>query len=152
MQQSPIISQPSSWMWNHLCYFALHSRRLSKSEPRLQYPPIIDARLNRIVIISLLYALNLVEKVKFKQWWEMQAGLSSVQKLHQFVEEMLLPNARHLGQNNLCDADYSTLANGIPIAVINRTAANFARLKASASKIPRWPNSRNKRSRSWVAK
>ncbi|OYD89204.1 hypothetical protein CDG77_19740 [Nostoc sp. 'Peltigera membranacea cyanobiont' 213] len=46
------------------------------------------------VIISLFYALNLVEKVKFKQWWEMQAGLSSVQKLHQFVEEVLLPNTK----------------------------------------------------------
>ncbi|MEH2237838.1 AAA-like domain-containing protein [Nostoc sp.] len=44
------------------------------------------------VIISLFYGLNLVGKVKFKQWWEMQAGLSSVQKLHQFVEEVLLPN------------------------------------------------------------
>ncbi|MEA5601202.1 AAA-like domain-containing protein [Nostoc sp. UHCC 0252] len=46
------------------------------------------------VIISLFYALNLVEKVKFKQWWEMQAGLSSVQKLHQFIEEVLLPNSK----------------------------------------------------------
>jgi WD40 repeat protein len=46
------------------------------------------------IIISLFYALNLVEKVKFKQWWEMQAGLSSVQKLHQFIEEVLLPNTK----------------------------------------------------------
>ncbi|MCW5314607.1 hypothetical protein GTQ43_12520 [Nostoc sp. KVJ3] len=46
------------------------------------------------IIISLFYSLNLVEKVKFKQWWEMQTGLSSVQKLHQFVEEVLLPNTK----------------------------------------------------------
>ncbi|MEH1933098.1 MAG: AAA-like domain-containing protein [Nostoc sp.] len=46
------------------------------------------------VIISLFYGLNLVGKVQFKQWWEMQAGLSSVQKLHQFVEEVLLPNVQ----------------------------------------------------------
>ncbi len=46
------------------------------------------------IIISLFYGLNLVGKVKFKQWWEMQTGLSAVQKLHQFVEEVLLPNAK----------------------------------------------------------
>ncbi|BAY37607.1 WD-40 repeat protein [Nostoc sp. NIES-2111] len=42
------------------------------------------------IIISLFYSLDLSEKVNFKQWWEMQAGLSPVQKLNQFVEELLL--------------------------------------------------------------
>lgn len=42
------------------------------------------------IIISLFYSLNLAEKVNFKQWWEMQAGLSPIQKLNQFVEEVLL--------------------------------------------------------------
>ncbi|GAX34037.1 AAA-like domain-containing protein [Nodularia sp. NIES-3585] len=42
------------------------------------------------IIISLFYGLNLNEKIKFPQWWEMQAGLSPVQKLNQFVEEILL--------------------------------------------------------------
>ncbi|MEA5567567.1 AAA-like domain-containing protein [Anabaena sp. UHCC 0399] len=42
------------------------------------------------VIISLFYGLNLAEEVNFKQWWEMQAGLSPVQKLNQFIEEVLL--------------------------------------------------------------
>ena len=45
-------------------------------------------------VISLFYGLNLVEKVEFKQWWKMQAGFSSVQKLHQFVQEVVLPNVQ----------------------------------------------------------
>ncbi|MEH2331111.1 AAA-like domain-containing protein [Nostoc sp.] len=44
------------------------------------------------IIISLFYSLNLAEQVNFKRWWEMQAGISSVQKLHLFVEGVLLPN------------------------------------------------------------
>ncbi|MFN6559178.1 MAG: AAA-like domain-containing protein [Nostoc sp. ChiSLP01] len=47
------------------------------------------------IIISLLYGLNLAEQIKFKQWWEMQASLSPVQKLYQFVEEVLLPNVKN---------------------------------------------------------
>ncbi|MDZ8189829.1 MAG: AAA-like domain-containing protein [Nostoc sp. ChiSLP02] len=43
------------------------------------------------VILSLFYSFNLGEKVNFKQWWEMQTGISSVQKLDRFVEELLLP-------------------------------------------------------------
>ncbi|MBE9036894.1 AAA-like domain-containing protein [aff. Roholtiella sp. LEGE 12411] len=46
------------------------------------------------VIVSLFYSLDLVKQVNFKQWWEMQAGISSVQKLNQFVEEVLLPNTQ----------------------------------------------------------
>ncbi|WP_445632967.1 Serine/threonine protein kinase [Nostoc sp. DSM 114161] len=50
------------------------------------------------IIISLLYGLNLAEQVQFKQWWKMQAGLSPVQKLYQFVEEVLLPNVKNACQ------------------------------------------------------
>ncbi|MEH2150568.1 AAA-like domain-containing protein [Nostoc sp.] len=46
------------------------------------------------IIVSMFYGLNLAEHVNFKQWWDMQAGLSPVQKLHQFVEEVLLPNIK----------------------------------------------------------
>ncbi|MEH2283127.1 MAG: AAA-like domain-containing protein [Nostoc sp.] len=46
------------------------------------------------IIVSIFYALNLAEHINFKQWWDMQAGLSPVQKLHQFVEEVLLPNVK----------------------------------------------------------
>ncbi len=46
------------------------------------------------IIVSMFYGLNLVEHVNFKQWWDIQAGLSPVQKLHQFVEEVLLPNIK----------------------------------------------------------
>ncbi|QIR37154.1 hypothetical protein HCG51_10745 [Tolypothrix sp. PCC 7910] len=42
------------------------------------------------IIICLFYGLNLAEKINFKEWWEMQAGLSPVQKLNQFVEDILL--------------------------------------------------------------
>ncbi|MBW4449506.1 MAG: AAA-like domain-containing protein [Spirirestis rafaelensis WJT71-NPBG6] len=40
------------------------------------------------VIISLFYGLNLAEHVRFKDWWDIQTGLSPVQKLNQFVEEL----------------------------------------------------------------
>lgn len=46
------------------------------------------------IIVSIFYGLNLAEHVNFKQWWNMQTGLSPVQKLHQFVEEVLLPNIK----------------------------------------------------------
>lgn len=52
------------------------------------------------IIVSIFYGLNLAEHVNFKQWWDMQAGLSPVQKLHQFVEEVLLPNL-----NSDCEGD-----------------------------------------------
>lgn len=47
------------------------------------------------VIISLFYHLNLAEHVNFKHWWDMQVGLSPVQKLNQFVEEVLLPKIQN---------------------------------------------------------
>ncbi|WP_392533963.1 AAA-like domain-containing protein [Nostoc sp. C117] len=52
------------------------------------------------VILSLFYSLNLAEKVNFKEWWKMQGGISLVQKLHQFVEELLLPNFSRKSQKN----------------------------------------------------
>ncbi|MDZ8028975.1 MAG: AAA-like domain-containing protein [Nostoc sp. DedQUE11] len=52
------------------------------------------------VTISLFYSLNLGEKVNFQEWWKMQSGISSVQKLHQFVEELLLPNFEIKSENN----------------------------------------------------
>ncbi|MDZ8225758.1 AAA-like domain-containing protein [Nostoc sp. ChiVER01] len=46
------------------------------------------------IIISLLYSLKLASKIDFQRWWEMQAGISSVQKLQLFVEDILLPNIK----------------------------------------------------------
>ncbi|WP_138502489.1 AAA-like domain-containing protein [Nostoc sp. PA-18-2419] len=46
------------------------------------------------IIISLFYSLKLGSQVNFKHWWDTQAGISSVQKLHSFVEEILLPNVK----------------------------------------------------------
>jgi hypothetical protein len=44
------------------------------------------------IIISLLYTLKLESQIDFQRWWEMQAGISYVQKLHIFFEDILLPN------------------------------------------------------------
>jgi hypothetical protein len=46
------------------------------------------------IIISLFHSFKLGSQVNFKHWWETQAGISSVQKLHSFVEEILLPNVK----------------------------------------------------------
>jgi WD40 repeat protein len=47
------------------------------------------------IILSLFYDLNLGEHVNFKNWWDTQVGISPVQKLNQFVEEVLLPNVQN---------------------------------------------------------
>lgn len=47
------------------------------------------------IILSLFYDFNLGEHVKFKNWWDTQVGISPVQKLHQFVEGVLLPNIQN---------------------------------------------------------
>ncbi|MEH2051774.1 AAA-like domain-containing protein [Nostoc sp.] len=52
------------------------------------------------IIVSMFYGLNLAERVNFKQWWDIQAGLSPIQKLHQFVEEVLLPNVKGDGETD----------------------------------------------------
>ncbi|WP_443193768.1 AAA-like domain-containing protein [Nostoc sp. UHCC 0926] len=44
------------------------------------------------ILISLFYSLKLASQIDFQRWWEMQAGISSVQKLHLFVEDILLQN------------------------------------------------------------
>ena len=46
------------------------------------------------IIISLLYTLKLESKIDFQRWWEMQAGISPVQKLHLFFEDILLPSLK----------------------------------------------------------
>lgn len=52
------------------------------------------------LVISLFYGLNLGEHVNFKSWWDKQAGISSVQRLHQFVTEVLLPNVQSDSQRD----------------------------------------------------
>ncbi|BAZ27006.1 WD-40 repeat-containing protein [Kalymmatonema gypsitolerans NIES-4073] len=46
------------------------------------------------IIVSLFYDLNLAQHLNFKHWWDTQAGISPVQKLHSFVEGVLLPNVQ----------------------------------------------------------
>ncbi|MBC1236279.1 AAA-like domain-containing protein [Nostoc sp. 2RC] len=53
---------------------------------------ITPAQWYKSIIISLLYSLNLAEEFNFQQWWKMQANLSPVEKLYQFIEEFLLLN------------------------------------------------------------
>lgn len=45
------------------------------------------------IIVSLFYGLNLQSSLSLKNWWQQQAGLSPIQQLHQFVEEILLPKS-----------------------------------------------------------
>ncbi|MEA5603815.1 AAA-like domain-containing protein [Nostoc sp. UHCC 0252] len=47
------------------------------------------------IIISLFYSLKLGSKIDFQRWWEMQSGISSVQKLQLFIEDILLPNLKN---------------------------------------------------------
>ncbi|WP_235018931.1 AAA-like domain-containing protein [Tolypothrix sp. NIES-4075] len=47
-----------------------------------------------LIVPSYLYSLKLASQIDFQRWWEMQAGISSVQKLHLFVEDILLPNLK----------------------------------------------------------
>ncbi|MEC4814895.1 MAG: AAA-like domain-containing protein [Scytonema sp. PMC 1069.18] len=46
-------------------------------------------------IISLFQSLNLGQHINFKDWWQQQTDLSPVQRLHQFVEEVLLRYVQH---------------------------------------------------------
>ncbi|QDL09905.1 hypothetical protein DP113_20185 [Brasilonema octagenarum UFV-E1] len=57
---------------------------------RLATNNITQEQWYKSVIFSLFHSLNLRQQVDFQKWWDIQAGTSSVQKLHQFVEEVLL--------------------------------------------------------------
>ena len=49
------------------------------------------------IIFSLFHKLNLTERINFEGWWEQQSELTPVQRLYQFVEQVLLkevPNNR----------------------------------------------------------
>ncbi|MBU7585520.1 MAG: AAA-like domain-containing protein [Nostoc sp. TH1S01] len=46
------------------------------------------------IILSLFYSLKLGSQIDFQRWWEIQAGISSVQKLQLFFEDILLPNLK----------------------------------------------------------
>lgn len=52
------------------------------------------------LIFSLFHSLNLGQEINFQNWWDMQAGTSSLQKLHQFVEQVLL---KHIQSKSLRD-------------------------------------------------
>jgi WD40 repeat protein len=56
---------------------------------------VTPARWYRGIVAVLFHGLNLANHINLKQWWEQQADLSPVQQLHQFVEEVLLPNIQN---------------------------------------------------------
>ncbi|MEH2068922.1 MAG: AAA-like domain-containing protein [Nostoc sp.] len=47
------------------------------------------------IIISLFYKLNLTEQVNFESWWEQQSEFELVQRLYQFVEQVLLTEVQN---------------------------------------------------------
>lgn len=47
------------------------------------------------IVISLFHEFHLAQQVNFKDWWHQQRELSPVQRLHQFVEEVLLVRVKH---------------------------------------------------------
>ncbi len=61
---------------------------------RLGSEEITSAQWYKGIIVSLFYGLDLAQQVNFKDWWNRQVGLSGVQQLHQFVEEVLLPKVQ----------------------------------------------------------
>ncbi|WP_236556778.1 AAA-like domain-containing protein [Calothrix sp. PCC 7507] len=46
------------------------------------------------IIISLFYKLDLAQQVNIQEWWQQDAELSPIQRLHQFVEEILLSRVK----------------------------------------------------------
>lgn len=68
------------------------------------------------VIVSLFYGLNLVERVNFKKWWDRQAELAPVQRLHQFVEQVLLRVVQSERIFIFIDEIDSLLSLGFPVS------------------------------------
>src|SRR5438045_3557821 len=42
------------------------------------------------IIFSLFHKLNLREQINFESWWEQQSELDPIERLYQFVEQVLL--------------------------------------------------------------
>ncbi|WP_257235902.1 AAA-like domain-containing protein [Nostoc sp. 'Peltigera malacea cyanobiont' DB3992] len=74
---------------NHICvYLSLALLGTNQITPIQWYKGII---------FSLFHKLNLTERINFGSWWEQQSELDPVQRLYQFVEQVLLreiPNNR----------------------------------------------------------
>jgi AAA-like domain len=57
---------------------------------RISGEKITPEQLYKGLAIELLQGFNLFDKVKFKQWWNERQDLSTIQRLSQFIEEILL--------------------------------------------------------------
>ncbi|TFI51071.1 hypothetical protein BLD44_028295 [Mastigocladus laminosus UU774] len=67
------------------------------------------------IIISLFYELNLAQQINFQDWWKQQTEFSLIQRLHQFVEKVLLPNVQKKGIFIFIDEIDSLLSLSFPI-------------------------------------
>ncbi|HLO86439.1 MAG TPA: AAA-like domain-containing protein [Nostocaceae cyanobacterium] len=67
------------------------------------------------MITILYYRLNLSKYINFKQWWEQQTELSDVQKLHQFIEGVLLANIQDKNIFIFIDEIDSLLSLSFPV-------------------------------------
>lgn len=82
---------------------------------RLGSENITSAQWYKGIIVSLFYGLDLAEQVNFKNWWDRQVGLSSIQQLDQFVEEVVLPNEQSEGIIIFIDEIDSLLSLNFPV-------------------------------------
>lgn len=67
------------------------------------------------IITSLFHELDLAQHVNFKDWWQQQIELSPVQRLHQFVEEVLLPKVQNESIVIFIDEIDSLLSLSFPV-------------------------------------
>lgn len=67
------------------------------------------------IILSLFHSLDLAQQVNFNDWWEQQKELSPVQRLYQFVEEVLRVRVKHERIFILIDKIHSLLSLKFPI-------------------------------------
>ncbi|KOP24457.1 hypothetical protein AMR41_20190 [Hapalosiphon sp. MRB220] len=82
---------------------------------RLGSEEITSVQWYKGILISLFYDLDLAQQVNFQDWWKQQAEFSSIQRLHQFVEEVVLPNVQKKGIFIFIDEIDSLLSLSFPI-------------------------------------
>ncbi|GAA6617380.1 AAA-like domain-containing protein [Scytonema sp. NUACC26] len=66
-------------------------------------------------ILTLFHSLDLAQYINFKDWWQQQADLSPIQRLHQFVEEVLLRYVQHQRVFIFIDEIDSLLSLNFPV-------------------------------------
>lgn len=72
---------------NHICVY-LNSFLLASNQ-------ITPIQWYKGIIFSLFHKLNLTERINFESWWEQQSELDPVQRLYQFIEQVLLKEVQN---------------------------------------------------------